>query len=130
MKNIAHGKRFTFSKSERLKSKKKIEELFKNGSSFHLYPFLVRFLPQKESTVNEVLISVPVKYQKLAVKRNLIKRRMREAYRLNKHILSETNSGGFLLAFIYLSNDILAFKEIEKKLTLVLNRLSKEAQVA
>ena len=129
MKIIAHKNKFTFKKSERLKGKKKIEELFKNGSSFHLYPFLVRFQARKEVSTNEILVSVPKKYQKLAVKRNLVKRRIREAFRLNKHILSDARSSGFLLAFIYLSNDIMTFKDIEKKLTLVLHRLSKEAQV-
>ncbi len=126
---MAQKRRFTFSKAERLKSKKKIEELFKNGSSFHLYPFLVRFVSKgEEDTTNEVMISVPKKYHKLAVKRNLIKRRVREAYRLNKHLLNENCANGFLLAFMYLSNDILSFQEIQEKLTSALHRLSKEVE--
>ncbi len=75
--------KFTFKKSERLSSKKDIQELFNNGSSFYLYPFKVITLPADTSKLHQVLFSVPKRLFKRAVDRNLLKRRMREAYRLN-----------------------------------------------
>ncbi|MFA6277167.1 MAG: ribonuclease P protein component, partial [Pedobacter sp.] len=75
-----------FNKEERLCSKKSLDLLFKNGSSFLLYPFRITFLfvnePHKYPT--QVVINVAKKRYKHAVDRNLIKRRTREAYRLHK----------------------------------------------
>ncbi|TSA50978.1 MAG: ribonuclease P protein component, partial [Sphingobacteriales bacterium] len=89
--------RNTFKKTERLKSQKKIDELFISGSSFLLYPFKVVFvlpdenvpeesLKEKSSSV-QVLFSVPKKRIKLAADRNKIRRKVLEAYRLRKHAL-------------------------------------------
>jgi len=115
----------SFHKEERLKSKKSIEELFKKGSSFYLTPFRVKYIATAND-VNKVLIAVPKKLHKKAVARNLIKRRIREAYRLNKSIVSEV-SPNFNLALLYQSKDILTFQEIEKKLITLLHRLAKES---
>ena len=76
----------TFTKEERLCSRKFIDLLFKNGSSFLLYPFRVSYLlveTPHEYPV-QVVINVSKKRYKRAVDRNLIKRRTREAYRLQK----------------------------------------------
>ena len=79
----------TFRKSERLCSKKAIEALFENGKSFYCSPFLIVWA-YSTSDIHypaQVAISVPKKGFKLAVTRNLIKRRIREAYRKNKETL-------------------------------------------
>lgn len=115
-------KKFGFSKAERLTGKKKIEELFQHGSSFFLHPFLVKFLHTKEE--NRVLISVPKKKFKRAVDRNRLKRMIREAYRLNKHLLSNEQECFFHVAIIYQDNSILPYSEIEKKLIILLYRLA------
>ena len=78
---------FSLKKHEILRSKKKIKELFEDGSSFFVYPFKVYFLHEQTAAPAQVLFSVSKKYFKRAVDRNLIKRRMREAYRLNKSII-------------------------------------------
>lgn len=111
----------SFSKSEKLKSKKKIEELFKKGSSFYLKSFSLRFIPaESDVSVHQVLISVPKRNFKRAVDRNLIKRRIREAYRLNKHLVNECKPHS--IGFIYLSKEILTFHEIQDQLIEGMNR--------
>ena len=116
----------TFKKAERLSKKKHIQELFDKGSSFYSYPFKTFFLPSKELNpkpeFHQVLISVPKRYFKKAVDRNLLKRRIREAYRLNKSILGDSDK--LLIAYIYISKEILAYAEIEKKLVAGLVKLS------
>jgi ribonuclease P protein component len=79
----------TFSKSERLCSKKAIAELFETGNSFFCFPFQVVWIksPLDIPFPAQVIFSVSKKSFKLAVKRNLIKRRIKEVYRKNKHIL-------------------------------------------
>jgi ribonuclease P protein component len=76
----------TLRKPERLCSKKVIDDLFENGKTFYCSPFLVVWsYSNSESTPPvQVAFSVPKKVFRLAVTRNLIKRRMREAYRKNK----------------------------------------------
>ncbi|MFN3761179.1 MAG: ribonuclease P protein component [Algoriphagus aquaeductus] len=116
---------FKLPKSERLHAKKLIKELFNEGSSFFLYPFKVLFLNKKEldGQTNQVLFSVSKKKIKKASGRNFIKRRMREAYRLNKSILS---SNGILLGLIFVGNPEMSFSEIEPKMKLALEKLQKE----
>ncbi len=118
-------KKFGFSKAERLTGKKKIEELFKHGSSFFLHPLLVKFHHTDEE-LHRVLISVPKKKIKRAVDRNLIKRRIREAYRLNKHLVYGEQPRFFHVALIYQDNSILPYSEIEKKLIILLRRLAQK----
>ena len=120
---------YNFPKEERLNKKKLIQELFDNGSSFYVYPFKVVWLPYEESTHHQVLFSVTKKRYKKAVDRNLLKRRMREAYRLNKHQnhLSEIRPA-LLIGYIYTGKEILDYEVIESKLKKSLNRLIKETQ--
>ena len=75
-----------FNKEERLCSKKSLDLLFKNGSSFLLYPFRIThlFIAEAHHYPAQVVINVAKKRYKHAVDRNLIKRRTREAYRLQK----------------------------------------------
>lgn len=115
----------TFKKSERLCSKKLIKELFTEGSSFYLYPLKTIHLPAPaDSEVHQLLISVPKRNFKKAVDRNKIKRRIREAYRLNKQLIAEDNCQ--LIAYIYSAKEILDFHTIEKKLKATLLRLHKD----
>src|SRR4051812_25063013 len=80
---------YTFKKEERLCSKKLLETLFNNGSSFLLYPFRITSLPSvlNNNIPAQVVIGVSKRKFKRATDRNLIKRRIREAYRLNKEDL-------------------------------------------
>jgi ribonuclease P protein component len=118
---------FSLKKHEILRSKKSIKELFENGSSFFLYPFKVHFLPNPDSQNNQVLFSVSKRNFKKAVDRNLLRRRIREAYRLNKNILTTDQKEPFSLsiALIYISKFKLPYNEIEDKLKQVFIRLNK-----
>jgi ribonuclease P protein component len=113
---------FRFRKEERLKSDILIKELFEKGSSFYSFPFKVIFMTNadEKAASHQVLISVSKKNFKKAVDRNLIKRRIRESYRLNKNLLP--NSTQLLIAYIYTAKEILTFAQIQERLVKSLNR--------
>ena len=108
----------TFSKSERLCSKKAIDALFKNGKSFYCSPFLIvwAFGNSDMPSPAQVALSVSKKEFKLAVTRNLIKRRTREAYRKNKAILYDfliASNKKIIFTMIFRDNSIPDYQTIE-----------------
>ncbi len=116
-------RKYTLSKSERLNSKAMIERLFAGGSkSFPAFPLRVVYMavePLEDKPAASILISVPKKKFKRAVKRNLVKRQVREAYRKNKYILLDalTERGQqMVLAFIWLDSRIRTAEEVEGKI--------------
>lgn len=114
----------TFKKDEKLSSEKWIKELFEKGSSFYLHPFkVITLLHPNSGCPNQALISVPARAFKRAVDRNLIKRRIREAYRLHKHELISNQK--WLIAYIYTAKEILPSALIHEKLSLTLARIGK-----
>ena len=117
--------KFTFRKEERLKSEKSIQELFNRGSSFYLFPFKVLTLinPDPASRFHQILISVSKRNFKKAVDRNLLKRRIREAYRTQKELLPV--SPRYILGFIYTHKEILQGEEIARKTLLALRKIAK-----
>ena len=108
------NKRYTLSKEERLSWKRYIDLLFEKGQSFVAFPLRVVYLPLEEemSAPVSILISVPKKKFKRAVKRNLIKRQVREAYRVRKYDLidplTEKTSACLLLSSIWIRKSILS----------------------
>lgn len=123
--DLAGRIKFTFPKSERLTGKKNIEELFNHGSSFYIHPIVLKYQLDENNLHHRVLFAVSKKSIKKAVERNLIKRRLKEAYRLNKYSLSARNNSFYNLAFIYTDLNILPYQEIENKLYELLKRLEK-----
>jgi ribonuclease P protein component len=121
-------KPFSFSKEERLHSKKIIKELFDKGSSFFLYPYKVAYLIRNPAEPqNQVLVSVSSKKFPKAVVRNKIKRLTREAYRLNKSIFPFPNPNiSLIIGFVYLGKEQYPFSFVQNKLIKALNRLVKE----
>lgn len=118
--------RFTFNKGEKLSKEKTIQELFNRGSSFYLFPFKVIYIPNPDQSIShpQILVSVSSRNFSRAVDRNLIKRRIREAYRLQKEIIrGESKKGVF--AFVYTSKSVLPYAEIRSKLFLVLEKIEK-----
>ena len=118
----------SFSKAEHLCGEKRITRLFTQGDAFIAYPLRVVFIiePKKDKEEASVLVSVPKKRFKRAVKRNRLKRIMREAYRLNKQELIDKLEEKQLqlhVAFNYVSDDELDYATIEKKMRISLQRL-------
>ncbi len=122
----------TFKKEERLCNKKLIDELFHNGSSFLCYPFKASWLVIDEpwQIPAQILFSVSKKRFKRAVDRNLVKRRMREAYRLNKqqqlYTLLDRTGKKIALSVGYIGKEIAPYELIEKKMLKLLAQLGTE----
>ena len=83
--------KYSFTASERLKHRKLIETLFRNGEAFSVFPFKVVYSITDKSCSDTVFVkmgcAVPKRNKKHAVDRNRIKRRVKEAWRLQKHQL-------------------------------------------
>ena len=109
---------FTLKKAERISFQKEIDRLFKEGGAFISYPLRIVYLEQKPfsgATVS-ILISVSKKRFKRAVKRNRMKRLIRETYRLNKASLIQhyrEKESGLLIAFLFIGNELCHRNEIE-----------------
>ena len=122
---------YKFKKEERLCSKKLLDELFHNGSSFLVYPFRIVHLPVPVSgqVSSQVVIGVSKRKFKHAVDRNLLKRRIREAYRLNKEELLYTflreNNLQIIFSISFVGKEIADYSFIEKKLKSALVQLIK-----
>lgn len=117
----------TFRKEERLCSRKAIDRLFNGGGSRSMAAFPLRMVYLKEASEDEkqavkLLISVPKRCFKRAVKRNRVKRQIREAYRKNKLSLTE----GYSLAFIWLDDKLWPTAVVEQKVCNLLQRLAEK----
>nr|WKN39064.1 ribonuclease P protein component [Tunicatimonas sp. TK19036] len=117
--------RKTFPKREKLTHKKQIDTLFREGKSRVLYPIRFIYLPVTGQVCHQALFTVPKRNYKKAVDRNRIKRQMREAYRLHKHLIpyNPSNNVHFLLGYIYIGKQKAAYQQIETKIKESLVRL-------
>lgn len=129
-------KKFTLGKQERLKSRKLIDLLFKEGKTFNSFPFRVYYLSPKDWTVsqpNNFLqfgVGVSTRNFKNATDRNRIKRLTREAYRQQKLPLQEIiqeKKIPFAVFVIYTGKELPGYEVVNEKITVILNRLLKTA---
>jgi ribonuclease P protein component len=111
--------RYTFTKEEKLKSRKTIEQLFKEGKSFSNFPFKIIWKFNEASTAElQAGFAVSNKQFKKAVDRNRIKRLVRESYRLQKDQLQQqlkNKQKHLAVFFIYVGNELPEYSFIFEK---------------
>lgn len=114
--------RYALPKAERLAKRDDIGRLFTFGEAFLVYPIKCTFRKREAEPGNRIMVIVPKRNHRRAVARNLLKRRMREAYRLNKHRLDV--SAGLDIAFSYIAKGEPAdFRTVERAVISILNKL-------
>ena len=115
--------KFTLGKAERLKNKKLIERLFKEGSSLKVYPFKLVYLKTSHTSDFPVqaAFSVPKRRFKRAVDRNRIKRLLKEAYRLEKQIVYKGVNGSFIFMITFIGKEEPTFVNVKKDIHKLLN---------
>lgn len=106
-------KGYLFPKSERLCNIKAITSLFESGESCFYFPVKFFFL-KNGLDYNRVLISVPKRNHKRAVERNLLKRRIKEVWRLTGKDIFDNK--GFDIAIVYISPAVSDYQKIEKSI--------------
>lgn len=122
------------SRDERLTSRKSISSLFDSGRRVDCYPLRIIYISGEagDGPDLKMAVSVPKRLFKRAVDRNLLKRRIREAFRLQKPDLTEDlNKSGFGVEMViqYKGREIESFQLIEKKLQEALLGLKKKAGI-
>lgn len=124
-------------KRERISKRNDIERLFRNGEAFLVYPVKCTYLKREgspdapESGCDRVLVMASKRNQKRAVDRNRMKRRMREAYRLNKGLFMDDSVAGqekipgydIALSYIAKGGVLLEYRVIEEAVRKILKRL-------
>ena len=114
----------TLSKSERLCGKKAIAGLMERGKGGVTGCLRYKFFKSGEADVSRILVSVPKRFFKRAVKRNLLKRRIRESYRLQKDLLPVPVD----IAFLYQDREVLPFSDIYAAMTAVLTAVAAKTE--
>ena len=112
-------KTFSYPKAQRLCQREVLADLSAKGSVIFKYPFKAYMLPGS-SDVSRYAVAVPKKSFKRAVKRNLLKRRTREAIRLNQAGCLRGKVGDYL--FVYIAKDVCAYEEMEAAVKEILSK--------
>jgi ribonuclease P protein component len=125
--------RYTLGKEERLKSRKAIDLLFKEGKQFSIHPFRIKYKlynyePANKDQSLQAGFTASSKHFKRAVDRNRIKRLIREAYRLQKNSLKdllEEQNKGLAIFIIYNDTQLPVYTKVVEKIEAVIKRLKK-----
>jgi len=122
--------KFSYSKAEKLKSRKIIESMFVEGKSVGVFPLRLFYLelPETESVSFKTAVSVSKKNFKSAVKRNYIKRLLRETYRLNKPQLPEGSSKKYALLLLFVGKETPDFQQMEKSMKTLINKFLQQTK--
>lgn len=115
-------------KYEKLCSRTAINNIFQGGKSAICYPLRAAFsITEKEETPAQFLITIPKKKVRKAVNRVLLRRRIREAYRLNRGVLLpylEEKGISIKIAFVYLSDEISDYATIDERMKSLLKKIT------
>ena len=143
----AKARRFTLRKDEKLRHKKLVSSLFADGKSIYDFPLRLVWkalspeemensfragIPDRTGKL-QMLITIPKKKRRHAVDRVLLRRRIREAYRLNRlHLADVINGrsdlGAVITAFIFLGDENTPYAALEKKMINLLDRLENKLE--
>ena len=118
--------RHTFPKKERICGKTGISKLLASGKHGNIPGFRFCYMTENGLGLNRMMVSVPKKLFKRAVKRNLLKRRIRESWRLQKQSM---NASGVDILFTYSTKDILEFQEIQSSVAKIIEKVNKATAV-
>ena len=113
----------TLPKKERLCGKTGIEKLLAEGHHGSVSGLRYIFLTENGTDINRIMVSVPKKLFKRAVKRNLLKRRIRESWRTRKHEL--TAQSGTDILFIYPSKEIQTYQQIREAVGHIIEKINR-----
>lgn len=126
--------KYLLGKSQRLKSRKSIDAIFKSGQKINASPYKAFYTVQtfagKRNPGVQLGVGVSKKYFKHAVDRNRVKRQMREAWRLQKNELQQlliTQNKTMQVFVIFTSGELPEWTLVQEKLTVILNKLANEA---
>ena len=121
----------TFHKRERIVSRKLIERLFSKGSSrstsaFPLRTVFMEKVREEGEEPVQILVSVSKRHFKRAVKRNRVKRQIREAYRHHKTILTGkvSEDKSIAIAFIWLADELFDSQQVERCVKKLLGKVA------
>ena len=116
----------SYSKKEKLKSKKLIDQLFTEGQYVSSYPLRLVYLPNnsENTTITKTAVSVSKRNFKSAVNRNRIKRLLRESYRLNKTSYFTTLKTPHIFMILYIGKETPTLNQIEKKMNHLFEKFS------
>lgn len=118
----------SYNKTEKLKSKKLIAQLFEKGKTVSAYPLKLVYLETQfeDGILLKTGVSVSKRNFKKAVDRNRIKRLMREAYRLNKtHYFSNT-SKNYAFMILYIDKEMPNLKFVDSKMKLLFKKFKEK----
>ena|SRR5690554_2359630 len=120
--------KFTLPKKEKLKGKKLIEQLFAEGKTTTHYPIRLIYLKTKSEDAVKIRVGVTASKRnfKSAVKRNRIKRLMREGYRLNKSQIFDNIEGNYAFMFLYLGKEMPDQKKISETMIHLIQKFCRE----
>lgn len=107
-------------KSERLCGLKAVGELFQTGKSASAGCLRCKYLLREDEEASRIVVSVPKRSFKRAIKRNLLKRRIRESYRRQKALLGP----GVDILFIYTAAEVLPYEVVYADMASLLHTVS------
>lgn len=125
----------TLCKEERVSGRTLIETLFNGGKSRSMSAFPLRVVYMSRPMAPglapvSIMVSVPKRHFKRAVKRNRVKRQVREAYRKHKDVLAaklgQAPAQGLVLAFIWLDDNLCSSDRVEERVLGLLKRISEK----